>query len=142
MEQKGKLDVKQLNSLALAYMGDAVHEIFIRRYLLEMGEVKPHLLHKIATKYISAKAQAKVIVTLLEKNFLTDEEKRVVMRGRNAKSGTVPKNTDVQTYRYGTAFEALLGYLYLLNRNGRLTEIINMSIRLIEGEKEGNKSGS
>lgn len=131
------LEVKQLNSLALAYMGDAVYEVYVREHLLQHGRVRPNHLHKEATKYVSAKAQSDIIHFLLEQKLLTDEEVGVVMRGRNAKSGTVPKNTDVQTYRYGTAFEALIGYLYLLKREERLEEIIVKSFELVKDRKGG-----
>lgn len=136
LQYDSNLDVKQLNSLALAYMGDAVFEVYVREHLLQTGKVRPNLLHKEATKYVSAKAQASIIRYMLDEQLLTDEEVAVVMRGRNAKSGTVPKNTDVQTYRYGTAFEALIGYLYLLKREERLEELVLLSLNLVS-EKEG-----
>ncbi|WP_338752594.1 Mini-ribonuclease 3 [Bacillus sp. FJAT-52991] len=117
-------DAKQMNSLALAYMGDGIYEVYVRRHLLELGKVKPQLLHKEATKYVSAKAQAKVLFQMIEEEKLTEEELAIVRRGRNAKSGTIPKNTDVQTYRYSTAFEALLGSLFLTGQDHRLVEII------------------
>lgn len=133
-----KMDEKQLNSLALAYMGDAVFETYVRHHLLQGGKVKPNQLHKEATKYVSAKAQASLLFHLMDLNILTDYELAVVKRGRNAKSGSVPKNTDVQTYRYGTAFEALIGYLYLSNNKARLEEIIKITFNFIE-HKEGGK---
>ncbi|WP_077210456.1 Mini-ribonuclease 3 [Bacillus dakarensis] len=137
LEYDNKLDVKQLNSLALAYMGDAVFEIYVRRHLLQSGKVRPHQLHKEATGYVSAKAQAEIIHHFLDRQLLSDEEVAVVMRGRNAKSGSIPKNTDVQTYRYGTAFEALIGYLYLLNQADRLEELIVAAFELINEKKGG-----
>lgn len=130
------IDVKMLNSLALAYMGDGVYEMYVRNHLIKKGSVKPHLLHKQATAFVSAKAQNKIIHFFLENNQLTEEEMAVVRRGRNAKSGTVPKNTDVQTYRYSTAFEALIGYLYLLKRKERMEELIQQSIQFIEEERK------
>lgn len=130
-------DVKQLNSLVLAYMGDAVFEVFVRNFLIQSGKVKPHILHKEATFYVSAKAQAQIIHHLLENDLLTEDEYAVVMRGRNAKSGTIPKNTDVQTYRYGTAFEALIGYLYLLGETERLNEIMEMATHFIKNARGG-----
>jgi ribonuclease-3 family protein len=131
------INVKQLNSLALAYMGDAVFEVYVREFLLHQGHVKPHLLHKEATKYVSAKAQSEIIHYFLDEELLTDEETAVVKRGRNAKSGSVPKNTDVQTYRYGTAFEALVGYLFLLKERERLEELILLAIELVNVKKGG-----
>ncbi len=130
---------KLLKSSALAYMGDAVYEVYIRSYLLGKGEVKPQQLHKLATKYVSAKAQAIAILALLEQQELSEEEQGVVRRGRNSKMGAVPKNTDIQTYRYGTAFEALIGFLYLSQKQERMDDIIRQSISIIE-QAEGGKS--
>ncbi|PCD05269.1 ribonuclease III [Peribacillus simplex] len=133
-----KVDAKMLNSLALAYIGDAVYETYIRHHLIQKGAVKPNLLHKKATSFVAAKAQNKIIHFFLESNWLSEEESAVVRRGRNAKSGTVPKNTDVQTYRYSTAFEALMGFLYLSGRIERMEELIKKSIEYIEEEKGSN----
>lgn len=133
------IDAKQLNSLALAYMGDAVYEQYIRYHLLQKGKVRPNQLHRLGTGFVSAKAQAKVVYHLLETAFLTEEEEAVLRRGRNANSGTVPKNTDVQTYRHSTAFEALIGYHHLLNNRERLEEIVYKAIAVLE-EKEGGTS--
>lgn len=141
LQYEKKIDAKQLNSLALAYIGDAVYEKYVRHELLQKGNVKPHLLHKAATQYVSAKAQSKIIHALLSDETLSDEEQAVVRRGRNAKSGTVPKNTDVQTYRYSTAFEALLGYLYLTDRIERLEEIILLAFKWTEERKGECKNG-
>ncbi|MES9736031.1 Mini-ribonuclease 3 [Peribacillus frigoritolerans] len=133
-----KVDAKMLNSLALAYIGDAVYETYIRHHLIQKGAVKPNLLHKKATSFVAAKAQNKIIHFFLESDCLSEEESAVVRRGRNAKSGTVPKNTDVQTYRYSTAFEALMGFLYLSGRIERMEELIKKSIEYIEEEKGSN----
>lgn len=129
---------KLLKSSALAYIGDAVYEVYIRSYLLGKGEVKPQQLHKLATRFVSAKAQATAILTLLEQQELNEEEQGVVRRGRNSKMGAVPKNTDIQTYRYGTAFEALIGFLYLSNEQERMDYFIDKSISIIE-QAEGGK---
>ncbi|MFJ7931895.1 Mini-ribonuclease 3 [Peribacillus sp. NPDC096622] len=133
-----KVDARMLNSLALAYIGDAVYETYIRHHLIQKGAVKPNLLHKKATSFVAAKAQNKIIHFFLESDWLSEEESAVVRRGRNAKSGTVPKNTDVQTYRYSTAFEALMGFLYLSGRIERMEELIKKSIEYIEEEKGSN----
>ncbi len=125
----------ELNSLALAYMGDAVYEKYIRHHLLLKGAVKPHLLHRESTRFVSAKAQNIIIHRFLEENLLTEEEQGVVRRGRNAKSGSVPKNTDVQTYRYSTAFEALIGFLYLSEQQVRMEELIALAIQYTEEKK-------
>ena len=135
LHYESKIDEKMLNSLALAYMGDAVYETYIRHHLIQKGAVKPHLLHKEATQFVSAKAQNRIIHSFLDSGCLSEEESAVVRRGRNAKSGSVPKNTDVQIYRYSTAFEALVGYLYLSGRIERMEELIKKSIEFIEAEK-------
>lgn len=127
-----KVDEKQLNSLALAYMGDAVYELYVRHHLLQSGKVRPNQLHKEATAYVSAKSQAKYLHMLMEMEALTESEVTIVKRGRNAKSGSVPKNTDVQTYRYSTAFEALIGYLYLAGNEERIEELISTVFALAE----------
>lgn len=134
------IDVKQLNALALAYMGDAVYESAIREHLLRSGRVKPHVLHREATRYVSAKSQALILHEMREKNFLTDAELAIMKRGRNAKSGSIPKNTDVVTYKNSSGFEAVLGFLYLIDQKDRVTQFIEESIRIIEQPKEGKKS--
>ncbi|MEH7413871.1 Mini-ribonuclease 3 [Neobacillus drentensis] len=136
LDYENNIDAKQLNSLALAYMGDAVFESYVRRHLLYSGKVRPNQLHRLATRYVSAKAQCQILFQLMDGNLLNDEETAVVMRGRNAKSGTVPKNTDVQTYRYSTAFEALMGYLFLEGRIERLEELIETAFKYVD-EKGG-----
>jgi ribonuclease-3 family protein len=128
---------KLLKSAALAYIGDAVYEVYIRSYLLGKGEVKPQQLHKLATQYVSAKAQATAMFALLEHQELSEEEQGVVRRGRNSKMGAVPKNTDIQTYPYGTAFETLIGFLYLSQEHERMSELIDQSISIIEQAKGG-----
>ncbi|MDY0407306.1 Mini-ribonuclease 3 [Virgibacillus sp. 179-BFC.A HS] len=126
------IDAKQMKSLALAYMGDAVYEVYIRQHLLKQGNVKPHQLHQKAITYVSAKAQAFVIRAWLNDLQLSDAEQSVVARGRNAKSGSVPKHTSVQTYRYSTAFEALIGYLYLSGQAERLQALMQNAVELLE----------
>jgi len=127
-----KNDVDQLNALALAYMGDAVYEQAVREHLLRSGRSKPNILHRQSTTFVSAKAQAVVLKRLTEEEFLTEAELAIMRRGRNAKSGSVPKNTDVQTYNFSTAFEAVLGWLYLKEEQARVDEIISYAIEIIE----------
>ena len=117
----------QMKSLALAYMGDAIYEVYIRAYLIEKGEVKPQKLHQSAISFVAATAQASTVKSWLDDGFLTETEEAIVRRGRNAKSNK-PKSTDVQTYRLSTAFKALLGYLYLNQETDRLEQLISMAI--------------
>lgn len=129
-------DVRQMKSLALAYIGDAIYEVYVRELLLEHGTIKPNQLHQEAIRYVSGKSQAKVILHWLEEEaFLTEEESRVVIRGRNAKSGSTPKNISVQTYRYSTAFEALIGYHYLLKNEQRLQELLAKAVDFLHDTK-------
>ena len=132
LDHENNVDAKQLNGLALAYMGDAVFESYVRRHLLYNGKVRPHQLHRTATRYVSAKAQCRILFRFMDEKLLNEEESAVVLRGRNAKSGSVPKNTDVQTYRYSTAFEALIGFLFLEGRLERLEELVEKSFNYIE----------
>lgn len=129
-------DVKQMKSLALAYMGDAVYEVHIREYLLKQGQVKPQHLHNQAVKFVAGKNQADIVRHWLETDFLTETETRVVARGRNAKSATIPKNISVQSYRYSTAFEALIGYHYLDDNNERLSELLREAVVWIERREQ------
>ncbi|MGD6818636.1 Mini-ribonuclease 3 [Metabacillus sp. 84] len=127
---------KQLNSLALAYMGDAVYEVYIRHHLLAKGLGKPNDLHRYAKEFVSAKAQADALQSMTEAGFFTEEEQDILRRGRNAKSGTVPKNTELMTYKYSTAFEALIGFLFLEKKEERLNEIAAEAIRLLEERRQ------
>lgn len=129
-------DMKQMKSLALAYMGDAIYEVYVREHLLQTGAVKPNQLHNEAITFVSAKAQATVLLKWLEDGYLSAEEERIVARGRNAKSGSVPKNTSVQTYRYSTALEALIGYHYLSKNEARLQQLLEAAIQFLEGRKQ------
>lgn len=119
-------DVDELSPLVLAYIGDAVFELYIRTYLVCKGNSPVHVLHKQSIHYVKAKAQSDIVHILID--FLTDEEKNVVRRGRNAKSNTIPKNADVTEYKYATGFESLLGYLYLKRQYPRLMQVLGMSI--------------
>lgn len=113
------------NSLALAYLGDSVFELYIRYYLINKGIIKVNELQKEATKYVSAKGQTFILKYLVDNNILTDDEIVIVKRARNHKSHKSPKNTDIITYKLATGLEALIGYLYL-NDKDRLEEIMNI----------------
>lgn len=107
----------------------------IREHLILSGRAKPNTLHKEATKYVSAKSQSNIVHRMIEENYLTEEEQAVFRRGRNAKSGSVPKNTDVRTYRNSSGFEAVLGFLFLSNEHHRANEIIDYAIEIVEQAK-------
>lgn len=116
---------KDKNVLTLAYLGDAVYEIYIREFLIGKGIVKVNDLQKEAVKYVSARAQAKFLKEMLDNNFFNEIELEVIYRARNNKGSSHPKNTDVLTYKHATALEALIGFLYLDNETGRIIEIMN-----------------
>lgn len=119
------MDVNTINIITLAYLGDAIYEIYIREKLIKKGIAKVEELQKEATKYVSAKGQAKILNDLIDNQVLTEEELDIIRRGRNNKRSTHPKHTDIVTYKYSTGFEALIGYLYLNNQTDRLAEILN-----------------
>ena len=119
-------DVNMLSPLVWAYVGDSVYEMFIRTYLINNSNAKPHKLHIESIKYVKAKAQAEILMKITDN--LTYSEKDIVRRGRNAENHHLPKNADPADYMYSTAFEALIGYLYLTKQDERLKEILNMCI--------------
>lgn len=127
IELLDKLEVKearQLSPLQLAYVGDAVYELFVRHLLISKRNISVNRLHKESIKYVKAKAQREILFII--KDNLTEEEWNTVKRGRNAKSATMPKNANINDYKYATGFETLIGLLYLLKRYDRLTEIFEM----------------
>ena len=114
-----------MNIVTIAYLGDAIYEVYIRKYLITKGIAKVEDLQKEAINYVSAKSQCKILNNLLDKNILTEEEIDIVKRGRNYKRSSHPKNTDIITYKMSTGFEALIGYLYLAEKIERIEEILN-----------------
>lgn len=127
------VDVNLINGIALAFQGDAVFSYYIRRHLIFQGQTKPNQLHRLATKYVSAKAQANLISQMLEGQLLTEKEEEIYRRGRNANSHTKAKNTDIITYKMSTGFEAVMGYLDMTGQTDRLDELVDWCIKTIEG---------
>ena len=123
--ERNEEDVNLMSPLTWAYVGDCVYELYIRTNLINKTNLKPHKLHIESIKYVKAKAQAELLQRIFEE--LTDEEKNIVRRGRNTENHHLPKNSNVQEYMYSTAFEALIGYLYLTKQNKRLKEILDKS---------------
>jgi ribonuclease-3 family protein len=123
-------EIRFISPLVYAYIGDAVYEVYIRDYILNKYGGNVNALHKIATKFVKAAAQATAVHGL--ENQLSEEEWGVIKRGRNQKSGSVPKNANLADYRYATGFEALIGYLYLMDNHGRIEEIVEKAIAIIE----------
>lgn len=123
---KSKEEVKLMSPLVWAYIGDSVYELYIRNYLVETTNFKPNKLHIEAIKYVKAKAQAEILEKI--KESLTEEELEVVRRTRNVENHHLPKNANAKDYMYATAFEGLIGYLYLIENKNRLEEILKKCI--------------
>jgi ribonuclease-3 family protein len=126
--------VELLKGSNLAYIGDAYYELCIRKYLVSKEITNPKKLHKLATNYVSATGHNKIIEVLLDK--LTEEELNVFKRGRNSKVHSARKNVKQDEYIASSGFESLIGYLYLMGKEERLAEIIDLSIKVIEGNYE------
>ena len=124
VEDRNTLDPSQYSPLALAYLGDAVYELIVRERVLAEGNRQVNKLHKESTKYVNAGAQADLMMKIEDR--LTDEEKAIYKRGRNANAHAAPKNQDVIAYRKSTGFEALIGWLYLRGDMDRIQELINI----------------
>lgn len=119
------MNVLEINVLVLAYLGDTIYEDYVRKYLILKGIGNVNALQHEATCYVSAKSQAKFLTHLMDEKFFTQEELDVIMRARNYKSNSHPKNCDVVTYKYATGLEALIGYLELTNCKDRIDEIMS-----------------
>lgn len=126
------MDNKLLNPLTLAYMGDAVLDQHVREYIVLKLKAKPNRLHQEAKRYVSAKSQAETLEFLMENNWFTESEQDIVRRGRNAKSYTKAKNTDIQTYRKSSGLEAIIGFLYLEKENERLTSLLECIVKNVD----------
>lgn len=120
--KKDEKEVNLMPPLTWAYIGDCVYELYVRTKLINETKLKPHELHIEAIKHVKAQAQAETLKRIYEN--LSEKEKDIVRRGRNAENHHLPKNANVQDYMYSTAFEALIGYLYLTKQNERLKEIL------------------
>lgn len=144
-----QLNPKKINTTALAYIGDAVYEIYVREHVLGQDlsgmdkNFGAHVdaLHKRAIRYVRADGQAKAVKAMLNEGFLSDEEAALVRRARNHKTASKPKNADAMDYKYATAFEALIGFWHLSAQAGgdgsaeakqRMEEIIFKAFERIE----------
>ena len=132
MEEKTFKAILNTNLLPLAFIGDSVHTLFVRESVLNLPNRKIENYHTLASYYCKASSQAKILQLLQEQ--LTEEEQEIVRRGRNAKPKHSAKNASSAEYSYATAFEVLIGFLYLSENKERLNEILNLSIKLIEKE--------
>lgn len=126
------LQYEQMNGLSLAYIGDAIYELEVRQHLLSLGLTKVNDLQKRSKHYVSAKAHAALFDLMITDNLLTDTELIYFKRGRNAKSRTKAKNTDVVSYRVSTGVEALFGFLYLSQQHDRIQSLMTWIFEQVE----------
>ena len=120
------VDVRAYSPLTLAYIGDAVYEMVIRTIIVERANKAANELHKKAVKFVQAGTQAAMIMAL--QDILTEDELAVFKRGRNAKSNTSAKNASITDYRKATGFEALIGFLYLMDDMERVLFLVKEGI--------------
>jgi len=126
-------DAKLYSPLALAYVGDSVFELMVRAMFVLEKDYPVSLMHKRATKFVSARAQSAIIENISE--FLTEQETEIYKRGRNAKVHTMAKNMSVEEYKKSTGFEALVGYLFITGQLARLKEIFSLTVDVVEKSK-------
>lgn len=129
------MNVQGSSTIALAFLGDSVYEVFVRERLMRAGSASnshADRLHRAAVRYVCAAAQAKAILALMDS--LTEEEQALVKRARNHKIATKPKNADAVTYKWATAFEALIGWLWLRDEKDRALTLMTQSALIIEGK--------
>lgn len=125
-----EVDIRTYSPLALAYIGDCVYDLVVRTVVVGKGNTGANQLHFRTSQIVKAQAQAAMIQAL--EDLLTEEEKDIYRRGRNAKSPTMAKNASMSDYRKATGLEALMGYLYLTNRFERIVELIRQGANRLE----------
>lgn len=121
-------DYRSFSALTLAYIGDCIFDLVIRTVVIYKSKKQVNDLHKKATRFVKAETQAVMVQGLLDNDMLTEEEKAVYKRGRNAKSHTSAKNASIGAYRKATGFEAVLGYLYVTGQMERVLELTKAGI--------------
>ena len=119
------MDLREINVLVLAYLGDTIYEDYIRRYLIKSGIGNVDSLQTESIKYVSAVNQSKFLLEMIDKGFFEEDELSIIKRARNYRGKTKPKNCDVASYNNATGLEALIGYLDLSNDKSRIEEIMN-----------------
>ena len=125
-----KLNAREYSPLALAYIGDGVYEVMIRTVVIGMGNAPVNRYHQSTKKFVQAKGQAEFYNHI--KDILTEKEEDIFKRGRNAKSSSSAKNTDILTYRHATGLEALVGYLYIDGNIDRILEIMKYGLEKLK----------
>ncbi len=121
-------DILDLPVLSLAYVGDAVYDLYVREHLITKGCFKPIELHKMTVSLVNASSQKESLMKIMD--LLTEKELNYVQRGRNAKIKTKPKNANGADYSYATALEVLIGYLYVNKEHERLDYLLDIMLDL------------
>jgi ribonuclease-3 family protein len=132
-------DAKRSNTTTLAFLGDAVYEVFIRRHVMENARPNAHAMNRMAIRYVSAGGQALAVREMLREDFLSDEEVRLVKRARNHTNTARPRGATPAEYKLATGLEALIGGLYLSGERSRLREVVREAIRVIDESADGRK---
>lgn len=127
---KNETEINMMSPLTWAYVGDSVYELYIRTHLSNTTNLNPHKMHVQAIKYVKANSQSEIVNKLME--HLSDDEREIVRRGRNTENHHLPKHASHTEYMYSTAFEALIGYLFLTKQNERLEELLEQCIKIVE----------
>lgn len=133
-EQLPPCAAQTLPALALAYVGDTVYDLYVRTMLVRRGPMGAHALHLAASELVCAAGQAAALRRI--EPLLSDQERAVYHRGRNAHSGTVPRHASVADYRVATGLEALVGYLYLTGADGRLGALMRAALAAEDGAEQ------
>ena len=123
-------DPRQIPALNLAYVGDTIYDLYVRAYLIHTRPETVHNLHLLSARMVCAQGQARAFFAM--EPLLTAEELSIYRRGRNAHSGTVPKNANVTDYRVATGLETLLGHLWVLGREERVDELMAVAVQVNE----------
>lgn len=118
---------EQYSALGLAYIGDGVYDLIIRTIVVDLGNKKVNLLHRMTSGIVKAESQAQLMKEIMAE--LTPEEEAIFRHGRNAKSSTSAKNASIVDYRVATGFEALIGYLYLKHEMSRILELVQIGLK-------------
>lgn len=115
---------EKMESKVLAFMGDAVYELYIRKYLIDQNICNVNDLQRMCVKFVSAERQCYFVEKMIDEDFLTADEIEIFKRGRNASSHS-SRSTDIITYKKATGLESLIGYLYFNKKFDRVKEIMD-----------------
>ena len=137
--ERGAEAPERMNPIALAFLGDAIYEDFVRERLVRRGRCagRADVMHRRAVVFVRASAQAEAVRAIMPE--LSEAEQRIVLRARNHRIATKPKNADAATYKWATAFEALLGYLRLAGDEERLQHVMDRAWELLDPEGDGER---